>query len=260
MEFILGPLFILETFLLLPLKDNRERQRGFPIATASLVALNVVIFVFMLWVLPGIVSDPEQFYGDLFENFAIVPINVLEQNGPGALSLVTAGFMHANIAHLMGNMIILWFFGRKVEDLTGPFRFLLFYLLCLLGAGITSAVGRHALSPIEATVPSIGASGAISGVMAAYLFLYASEQINTLVVFASIPIPYVFKWPAWVYIVYNFVHDLLLGLLTEELVKIYGASPIGVDVFAHAGGLIMGLIFIYLYLLPDALVDRRQHR
>ena len=128
--------------------------------------------------------------------------------------------------------------------------------MCLLGAGIASTMGRYALSPYEATMPSIGASGAVSGVMAAYLFLYAGERITTLV----IPIPYLFKLPAWIYIVYNFSHDLVLGLLTEEIVKQQGASPFGTDVFAHVGGLIIGLICIYLYLPPEALVGRRRSR
>ena len=95
-----------------------------------------------------------------------------------------------------------------------------------------------------------------TGVMAAYLFLYTGERITTLV----IPIPHLFRIPAWVYIVYSFGHDLLLGLLTEEVVETYGFSPFGTDVFAHLGGLVMGLMFIYLYLPPEALVDRRRGR
>jgi membrane associated rhomboid family serine protease len=249
---MIGLLFILELVLPIPLKDNRGRHRGYPVATVSLVVINLIVHLAMVWVIPDALGSPEQVYRD----FGIVPNAVLEQSGLGALALVTAGFLHGSWLHLLGNMFILWFFGRKVEDLTGSLRFFLFYLLCLLGAGITSAVGRHALSPLEGTIPAIGASGAVSGVMAAYLFLFTGERITTLI----IPIPYLFGLPAWVYIIYNFSHDLLLGLLTEEIVKEYGFSPIGTDVFAHVGGLIAGLIFIYLYLLPDALVARRRGR
>jgi membrane associated rhomboid family serine protease len=250
MEWMTGLLFLLELVLPLPLKDERGRHRGFPVATATLVITNVVIYVAVVWLLNASGTDADQF----LHTFGIVPSTILARDGLGALSLLTAGFLHADWLHLLGNMFILWFFGRKVEDLIGPLPFSLFYTLCLLGAGITSTVGRHALSPVEATLPSIGASGAVSGVMAAYLFLFTGERITTLV----IPIPYLFRLPAWVYIVYNFSHDLLLGLLAEEMVREYGFSPFGTDVFAHVGGLIAGLIFIYLYLPAEALVDRRR--
>ena len=252
MDWMIGLLFLLEMVLPLPLKDNRGRYRGFPAATAALVLINVIVFAAMALILSNTLSDPEQ----MLQTLGVVPNAVLDQSGLGALSLVTAGFLHGDLLHIFGNMFVLWFFGRKIEDLIGPFQFFLFYVLCLLGAGIASTVGRHALSPLEATVPSIGASGAVSGVMAAYLFLFTGERITTLI----IPIPWLFRLPAWIYIIYNFGHDLLLGLLTEEFVKEYGFSPFGTDVFAHVGGLMVGLIFIYLYLPPEALTNRRQRR
>ena len=252
MEWMIGLLILLELVFPLPLKDTRGQHRGFPIATTALVLINIIVFIAMAWILSEALTDPEQ----MIQTLGVVPSDVLDQSGLGSLSLVTAGFLHGDLLHIAGNMFILWFFGRKIEDLIGPFNFFLFYLLCLLGAGIASTVGRHALSPLEATVPAIGASGAVSGVMAAYLFLFTGERITTLI----IPIPWLFRLPAWVYIIYNFGHDLLLGLLTEEFVKKHGFSPFGTDVFAHVGGLIIGLIFIYLYLPPEALVDRRQRR
>jgi membrane associated rhomboid family serine protease len=252
MEWMIGLLSVLELVLPIPIKDSRGRHRGFPVATVSLVIINVIVYVALTQLLPDALADPEKFYG----NYGIVPNAIMEQSGLGALTLLTAGFLHGSVLHLLGNMFILWFFGRKVEDLTGPLRFSLFYFLCLLGAGIASTIGRHALSPIEGAIPGIGASGAVSGVMAAYLFLFTGESITTII----LPIPFLFRLPAWVYIVYNFAHDLLLGLLTEEVVKQIGFSPFGTDVFAHIGGLTVGLICIYLYLLPDALVDRRRSR
>ena len=252
MEWMHGLLILLELIFPIPLKDDRDPHRGFPWATTSLLILNAFVYIVVLWILSESLADPEE----VVQTLGIVPSAVLERDGLGALSLVTAGFLHGGWLHLLGNMFILWFFGRKVEDLLGPFHFFLFYLMCLLGAGIASTIGRYALSPYEATMPSIGASGAVSGVMAAYLFLYAGERITTLV----IPIPYLFKLPAWIYIVYNFSHDLVLGLLTEEIVKQQGVSPFGTDVFAHMGGLVIGLIFIYLYLPPEALIDHRRGR
>jgi len=252
MDWMIGLLFLLELILPFPLKDNRGQHRGFPAATAALVLINVVVFVATALIFSNTLTDPDQ----MIQTLGVVPSAVLDQSGLGSLSLVTAGFLHGDLLHIFGNMFVLWFFGRKIEDLIGPFHFFLFYLLCLLGAGIASTVGRHALSPIEATVPSIGASGAVSGVMAAYLFLFTGERITTLI----IPIPWLFQLPAWTYIIYSFGHDLLLGLLTEEFVKEYGFSPSGTDVFAHVGGLMVGLIFIYLYLPPEALMNRRQRR
>lgn len=252
MEWMVGLLIVLELVLPIPIKDSRGKHGGFPAATTALVTLNVFVFLAVSLILSQSLADPDQ----LIQTLGVVPDTVLKREGLGALSLVTAGFLHGGWLHLFGNMFILWFFGRKVEDLIGPFHFFLFYLLCLLGAGIASSIGRYALSPIEAGVPSIGASGAVSGVMAAYLFLFAGERITTLV----LPIPYLFKLPAWAYIVYNFGHDLLLGFVTEEVVKQYGASPFGTDVFAHMGGLVVGLAFVYLYLPPEALIDHRRGR
>jgi membrane associated rhomboid family serine protease len=110
--------------------------------------------------------------------------------------------------------------------------------------------------PLKATVPAIGASGAVSGVMADCLFLFTGERITTVI----IPIPWLFRLLAWIYIIYNFGHDLFLGLLTEEFVKEHGFSPFGTDVFAHIGGLIIGLIFFCFYLPPEASVERRRRR
>jgi membrane associated rhomboid family serine protease len=252
MEWMIGLLFLLEMVLPIPIKDKRGRQGGYPAATLSLVAINVIVHLALTWAVSQDRVAPEW----MFWTFGIVPNAVFEQSGLGALALITSGFLHGGWLHLVGNVFLLWFFGRKVEDLTGSLRFFAFYLLCLLAAGITSAIGRHALSPLEGSIPAIGASGAVSGVMAAYLFLFAGERITTLV----LPIPFPFPLPAWVYVVYNLSHDLLLGLLAEEFVREHGFSPFGTDVFAHLGGLLAGLIFIYLYLLPDALVDRRRGR
>ena len=237
---------------LLPIRDRRSRRLGFPWMTLSLVIINTLIHILVVVVSSG--SDEVAWV--MLYPYMEVPRLILDGEGLGALSVLTSGFLHGGWWHLAGNMFILWFFGRKVEDLIGPFQFFLFYLLCLLGAGITSTIGRYALSPVEASVPSIGASGAVSGVMAAYLFLFTGERITTLV----LPIPYLFSVPAWIYIVYNFGHDLLLGLLTEEVVKQYGSSPFGTDVFAHMGGLVVGLAFIYLYLPPEALIHQRRVR
>lgn len=260
MEWLIGPIILLEIVRPLPVKDNRQRHLGYPVATMSLLVINVIIHAVLVWQTSQDAVDPME----IFTTFGMVPDDIFEQSGMGVLSLVTGGFLHADWMHLLGNMLFLWFFGRKVEDLTGTIRFFLYYLLCLLGAGTVSVIGRHALSPSEGAIPSIGASGAISGVMAAYLFLYAGERITTWVLTSFLPVPFPIplpvRMPAWVFIMHSVSHDLLLGLLNEELVKKYDFPPIGVDVFGHLGGLLVGLIFIYLYLLPGALLDYRRRR
>jgi membrane associated rhomboid family serine protease len=145
-------------------------------------------------------------------------------------------------------MFILWFFGRKVEDSTGPFRFLLFYLLCLYTSSLLSVAARSLFSPTEGRIPGLGASGAIFGVMTAYLFLYSDERILTLI----LPIPWVFWLPAWLYI----VRDLLLNAVVAELVQV-GAAFVTVNIFAHLGGAAGGLLFIYFFLHPDVFAQRR---
>jgi hypothetical protein len=145
-------------------------------------------------------------------------------------------------------MFILWFFGRKVEDATGPFRFALFYLLCLFTSGLLSVAARGLFSPAEAGIPGLGASGAIFGVMTAYLFLYHDERILTFI----LPIPWPFWLPVWVYI----VRDLLLNALVAELVQT-GAVFVTVNIFAHLGGAAGGLFFIYFFLHPEVFAQRR---
>ena len=234
--------------MILPLNDTEKTRYGDTPMTIMIIFVCAVIWLFQELLL---LSDYDKlFYFGVYV-LGTSPEQILQQEGFGGLTTLTATFMHSGFAHMFFNMWALWVFGRRVEDACGPWRFLGFYLFC--GATCTIAYTLiHAGSPI----PAIGASGTINGVMAAYLFLFTGERITTLV----LPIPYLFKLPAWAYIVYNFGHDLLLGFLTEEVVKQYGASPFGTDVFAHMGGLVVGLAFVYLYLPPEALIDQRRGR
>lgn len=248
MNLIIFLTILAQLVFLLPLKDRRSRHLGFPWMTATLIVINVLIHAWIIFLLFGRPGLADEGAWKLLYPYMEVPELVLNGEGLGALSILTSGFLHGGLWHLLGNMFILWFFGRKVEDSTGPFRFFLFYLLCLYTSGLLSVAARGFFSPAEAKIPGLGASGAIFGVMTAYLFLYSEERILTLV----LPIPWPFWLPAWLYI----VRELLLNALVGELVQA-GAVYVTVNIFAHLGGAAGGLLFIYFFLHPEVFAQRR---
>ena len=142
------------------------------------------------------------------------------------LPLVTSMFLHANFWHLAGNMLFLWIFGDNVEDFFGHVAYLLFYLFCGIGAGLL-----HVLFNLHSNIPAVGASGAISGVMGAYMLLYPRARILTLVFIFPLPIPAVVFLGLW------YVLQFLAGLST------IGANVTGgVAVWAHVGGFLLGML------------------
>ena len=158
------------------------------------------------------------------------------------------------------------FFGRKVEDATGHVSFFLLYTLC----GFTSSLMSVTINTIitGGNIPGFGASGAIAGVMGAYLFLYSNEKVLTLVStwlapvmpvipgLCFIPLPIPFWLPAWVFILFQVLKDALLGQLAIEAYKLGEVLPLGVGVFAHIGGLLGGMLFIYLFVKSEVLAGR----
>jgi membrane associated rhomboid family serine protease len=213
--------------------------------TLGLVVTNILIHIFVAVAVGG--SDKPDWV--LLYPYMEVPRLILDGEGLGALSVLTSGFLHADWWHLGGNMFILWFFGRKVEDATGSFRFALLYLFCLYTSALLSVISRGAFSSTaEGMIPGLGASGAIFGIMAAYLFLYSDQRILTLI----LPIPWPFWIPTWIYIVRELLLNALVGQLVQE-----GALVVRVNVFAHLGGAAGGLLFIYFFLHPDVFAQRR---
>jgi hypothetical protein len=158
--------------------------------------------------------------------------------------------------HLIGNMLILFFFSRKLEDVLGPLKFGLLYLTCVFVSSIGSVVAELALPTTQGTIPSLGASGAVMGVVAAYLFLYPTQRIRTLPLIGIIPIPFLIPMPAWVFILYTVAHDIVGGLLEQEI-QAYGYTTL-VGWFAHLGGVIAGLTCLYLFLPAEIIHYRRQ--
>ncbi|MBC7236438.1 MAG: rhomboid family intramembrane serine protease [Chloroflexi bacterium] len=210
---------------MLPLQDT-VRSRSFPIVNWLLIAANVFAFFVLLslgrWAESWIIM------------LGVVPARLLARFGVHDLvTLFTSMFLHGGWAHLFSNMLALYIFGDNVEDRMGSGRYLLFYLLC----GLAAAVVHVAFNP-RSSVPTIGASGAISGVLAAYLLFFPTARVITLV-------PTFFFWPWFVeipavyYLGFWFLSQLLNGVLTV----VTGAQAFGgVAWWAHVGGFVAGLV------------------
>ena len=136
-----------------PVGDDNTQRRNFPIVTPALIGINVLVFLAEL-------AGGEQFIA----NWAFIPARFSDQPGANAVTIFSAMFMHGGWMHLFGNMLFLWIFGDNVEDRLGHIKFLIFYLL----AGIAATFAQYAYSP-ESGIPNVGASGAIAGVLGAYI-------------------------------------------------------------------------------------------
>ncbi len=214
---------------MIPLKDDNPAER-FPLVTIALVAANVLAFWWQ-------VAGPYGLQGSVFRAGAIPyeiltfqDINERDLVAP-PLTILTSMFLHGGLGHLGGNMLTLWIFGNNVEDALGKLRFALFYLLC----GIAAAVAQTFASavsgdPAAIQTPMVGASGAIAGVLAAYLLLFPRQRVLALIL------------PFWL------VHvpaGLFIGFwfLWQVLAAVLGAAGT-VAVFAHIGGFVTGWLLL----------------
>ncbi len=223
--------------LFLPLKDINPTRRK-PVITWTLIGLNVVIFLYQLWQGPSVAfslgATPFEITNmtDLTEPLAGLP----HTQGPSPIfiTLFSSMFLHGGFFHLGFNMLYLWIFGNNIEDVLGPLRFILFYL----AAGLFAHALNIAADP-GSIIPTIGASGAIAGVMGAYLVLFPQARIMTLLwIFIFIQFVYI---PAFVIIIYWIVIQLVLGFLSLD--DQFGG---GVAWFAHVGGFLGGMFMIFL--------------
>ena len=204
---------------MLPLRDSQPSKR-FPFVTVILIAVNVLVFIYQIRL-----SDLGLYL--FFEKYAFTSQGFMEALAARRFyaPLFTSMFLHADIGHILGNMWILWLFGDNVEDYLKPVRYILFYL----GTGLV-AVLAHMLSDLHSTVVTLGASGAISGVMGAYLILYPQARIMTLIPF----MPYLINIPAFIYLIIWIGLQLFSGILSG------GAS--GIAWWAHIAGFLAGLL------------------
>ena len=214
--------------MFIPLKDNNP-SRSYPVVNITLLFANVVVFLYQLALPP---YDQKLFILSNATIPARIPAFLDGHLGFEAafLPLITSMFLHSGFLHLAGNMLFLWIFGDNVEDTFGHLPYLFFYLVCGLGAGLL-----HVLFNLGSTIPALGASGAISGVMGAYMVLYPRERILTLVFIFVVPIPAVFILGYW------FLLQFLAGI------DALGTSAKGgVAVWAHVGGFLLGVLLTQL--------------
>ncbi|HTI39517.1 MAG TPA: rhomboid family intramembrane serine protease [Vicinamibacterales bacterium] len=194
-------------------------SRTTPVVTVSLIVVNSIVFLYQ-WMLP------QQALQVFMANYALIPAYF------SLSSIFTSMFLHGGWMHVIGNMLYLWIFGDNIEDQLGHVGFLVFYL----AAGAVAAVGQIVINPYS-TVPMVGASGAIAGVMGAYFVLYPESRILTavfiLIFFDLVEIPAIFFLGIW------FLMQLLSGVGS---LGVSNASSGGTAFFAHIGGFIAGLI------------------
>lgn len=219
---------------MLPLKDDIPSQ-GFPYVTFGLIIINSLVFIFQISLGRDVRGFVAAFGATPFEISHHVDIPPLIYF-PVSLTLLTSMFLHGGLLHIGGNMLYLWIFGDNVEDAMGSLRFLIFYLLCGLIAGIS-----HIATDPNSMTPMIGASGAISGVLGAYLLLYPRARVLTLIVFFYFI--RIIKLPAIVLLSFWIVFQILSGTLSLSS----RAGQGGVAWFAHIGGFFVGAFLVAIF-------------
>ena len=244
--------------MLFPIADENIGRRTTPVFNYLLILINVLVFVF----LQGFGTNEKFTYA-----FSTVPAEIItgkdiatrdrimvqpvtgqrfEMPGlqptpiPVYLTLITSMFMHGGIAHIFGNMLFLFIFGDNIEDRLGHFRYLIFYLVCGVLAGLSHVFATVAFAQgdeMSLLVPSLGASGAISGVLGAYILLFPTNRVIVLLGWIAMPMPAFIAIGLW------FVFQLISGLGVLGS----GSQQGGVAYAAHIGGFIAGLILINIF-------------
>src|SRR5712691_5028980 len=196
-----------------PVSDDDTQRRTLPVVTYALIALNVLFFLVEL-------SGGDQFIKD----WAFIPARFAANPGTQALTIFTAMFMHGGWLHLFGNMLFLWIFGDNVEDRFGHLQFLIFYLL----VGIAATFAQFALAP-HSSVPNVGASGAIAGVLGAYILMFPQSRVNVLLGRQIVAMPAIVVLGFWIALqLFSGVGSI--GHTNET------ANTGGVAYMAHVGG------------------------
>jgi len=219
---------------MIPLRDDNP-TRITPYVTVTIIAANVAVFMYQL-------SLPAPAVTRFVYEFGTIPAVVLGTQAlpaqivliPPLLSIFTSMFLHGGFMHIIGNMLYLWIFGNNIEEAMGHSRFFLFYMV----SGVLASTA-HILSDTASTIPSIGASGAISGILGAYFLLYPRAQVLTLV-----PLGFFLQLmylPAWLILGFWFVLQVISGSLGQA-----GLGG-GVAWWAHIGGFVAGILLVGLF-------------
>lgn len=210
-----------------PIGDDNHGARGVPVVTVGLIAVNVLVYLYQLTLsLPDLQS--------FIVTYGAIPAEI--ERGSDLYTLLTSMFVHGGFAHIAGNMLFLWIFGDNIEQRFGPILYLLFYV----GTGL-AASGAHILTDPASPVPTVGASGAISGVMGAYILLYPLNRVRTFIWYVG-----TIYVPAFIYLGIWFLTQLISG---AAALSVPTAQSEGVAFWAHIGGFAAGVV-VALLLRP----------
>jgi len=206
-----------------PLYDESHKYRKPPYLTITIIAINILISVFTFFFI-----NLEEFDKIVF-NYGAIPSQIT--TGENLVSLLTSMFLHAGIAHLIGNMWFLWVFGDNIEHSLGKVKFIIFYFL----TGIIASLIHIYTSPLEyRVIPTIGASGAISGLLGGYVVLFPRNRIRAFIMLYFRPI--LFYVPAFIYVGIWFLYQIL-----------YMGAPTMIAYMAHIGGFVAGMVLVKLF-------------
>jgi rhomboid family protein len=206
-----------------PVGDDNSQRRTFPYVTTALIVLNVLVFLLEL-------ARGQPF----IEQWAFIPAQFSDQPGAEAVTIFSAMFMHGGWMHLIGNMLFLWIFGDNVEDRIGHGKFLIFYLL----AGLAATFAQYTYNP-ESGIPNVGASGAIAGVLGAYILMFPQARVNVLLGRQIVAMPAFVVLGLW--IVFQLISGVGTIAYTDE-----SADVGGIAYMAHIGGFVAGLAMALL--------------
>lgn len=212
---------------MIPIRDENP-SRAIPLVTIGLIAINMAVFIYEV----SLGSRVEQ----LISTMGVTPYNIVHVGLPAYPTLFSSMFLHGGWEHVLGNMLYLWIFGDNIEDFLGKARFIIFYLVCGLAAS-----AAHILTQAGSQIPTIGASGAISGVLGGYILLYPRAKVLTI-----IPLGYFIRMvrlPAVAVLGFWIVIQLFSGIASLP-----GAGGRGgVAWFAHIGGFVAGLALVRVF-------------
>ena len=207
-----------------PLGDDNTKRRSPPVVTVVLIALNVLVFFLEL-------SGGQTF----IQQWAFVPVRFGTDPSGQAHTVLSAMFMHGGWLHLFGNMLYLWIFGDNVEDAFGPLKFLLFYLLC----GVAATFAQYYVS-MGSRVPNVGASGAIAGILGAYLLMFPSARVRVLVYHQVVAMPAILVLGLWIVLqAFSGIGSIASTSQTTD--------QGGVAYMAHVGGFVAGFALTFLF-------------
>ena len=214
---------------MIPLKDDNPTV-SFPLVTISLIVINIVVFFYEISLGPQ--------FAPFLNTYGAKPLHIMSMSSPPGypsphFTIFSSMFLHGGFFHVAGNMLYLWIFGNNIEDSMGHFKFIIFYFI----SGIVAVYIFAFVNP-ESTIPMVGASGAVSGVLGAYLVLFPRAKVLTLVPLGFymqvIKVPAVFVLGLWIFV------QIINGMVS-------GGQGGGVAWFAHIGGFLAGVVLVGLF-------------